>query len=346
MELDELELQVKYTPAERQFLLSEYIRQNTCKGHAISRQRIFDYLASFGISISPHTLYADLDVLKGTLKMDIRFDKHASPDGAGGYWLNNPLFEPYELRLMVDSIQASKFITQTEARTISQKISKLADVYTKDSLNRTAFVADRIRSVNERVVKDADRIHEAIATDRKIEFRYFHYTPSKDHPKSYSKSGQAYKVSPYALLWNDGNYYLYAYTEKKKFRMFRVDRMERISIPLLEPREGKSEFSKQDVIVQKAKVFGMYRGEEYTVRLRARNELADAVIDQFGKDIIMIPADSEHFTFTAPVEISPPFFAWVATFGRRMKILSPEPVVEKMREFLKKAAEMYEEGKL
>ena len=200
--------------------------------------------------------------------------------------------------------------------------------------------------MNESVMKDADRIHQAIATNRKIGFRYFHYSPDKNKGKNYSISGQQYIVSPFVLSWNDGNYYLYAYTEKKKFRMFRVDRMERISIPLLEPREGKAEFNKQDVIVQKAKVFGMYRGEEYTVRLRARNELADAVIDQFGKDIIMIPADSEHFTFTAPVEISPPFFAWVATFGRRMKILSPEPVVEKMREFLKKAAEMYEEGKL
>lgn len=318
--------------------IRDYLYAHATKDHPKNAKAIQAFLATQGIDADVKTIYNDIFRLQTDFGAPIEYNA-----SKWGYYITTPLFEPYELRLMVDSIQASKFITQSEARAISQKITKLADVYTKDSLNRTAFVADRIRSVNERVVKDADRIHEAIATDRKIEFRYFHYTPSKDNPKSYSKSGQAYKVSPYALLWNDGNYYLYAYTEKKKFRMFRVDRMERISVPLLEPREGKAEFNKQDVIVQKAKVFGMYRGEEYTVRLRARNELADAVIDQFGKDIIMIPADSEHFTFTAPVEISPPFFAWVATFGRRMKILSPEPVVEKMREFLKKAAEMYKD---
>jgi predicted DNA-binding transcriptional regulator YafY len=116
----------------------------------------------------------------------------------------------------------------------------MADIYTKESLNRQAYVAGRVRSQNESVVKDADRIHEAIATDRKIAFRYFHYTPSKDDPKTYSKSGERIIVSPYALMWNDGNYYLYAYAGKK-FRTYRVDRMEGISHPLLDKREGKDE---------------------------------------------------------------------------------------------------------
>lgn len=119
--------------------------------------------------------------------------------------------------------------------------------------------------------------------------------------------------------------------------------MEQISNPLLEKRDGNEEYRKEDVITQKAKVFSMYRGTAYNVRFRVRNGLAHSVIDQFGKDLIMIPDDGEHFIFTAPVEISPPFFAWVATFGKSIKILSPEPVVKKMKEFLAKAAKMYEE---
>jgi predicted DNA-binding transcriptional regulator YafY len=190
-------------------------------------------------------------------------------------------------------------------------------------------------------VKDADRIHEAIATNRKIGFRYFHYTPNKENPKSYSKNGSQYIVSPYALSWNNGNYYLYAY-DGKKFRYFRVDRMERISIPLLEERGGGKEYDAKNLTHQKAKVFDMFGGKAYDVRIRFRNELADAVIDQFGKDIQMFAVDAEHFTITAPIEVSPTFFAWIATFGRRVKILSPEPVVEKMRDFLQRSLDMYE----
>ena len=318
--------------------IRDYLYAHATKDHPKNAKAIQAFLATQGIDADVKTIYNDIFRLQTDFGAPIEYNA-----SKWGYYITTPLFEPYELRLMVDSIQASKFITQTEARTISQKITKLADVYTKDSLNRTAFVADRIRSVNERVVKDADRIHEAIATDRKIEFRYFHYTPSKDNPKSYSKSGEAYKVSPYALLWNYVNYYLYAYTAFKQFWMFRVDRMDNISKPLSEKREGKDEFRQQDIIVQKAKVFGMYRGDEYNVRLWVSNKLASAVIDQFGKDIVMIPAGDKHFTFTAPVDISPPFYAWVATFGDRLKILSPEPAVAGMKAFLKKAAEMYED---
>lgn len=117
--------------------------------------------------------------------------------------------------------------------------------------------------------------------------------------------------------------------------------MDHISLPLPIKRDGKEEYNEKALSRQKAKVFDMYSGKEYTVRIRFRNELADAVIDQFGKDIMMMPCDEEHFTILAPIEISPPFFAWIATFGRKVKILSPEPVVEKMREFLEKSLEMY-----
>ena len=102
-------------------------------------------------------------------------------------------------------------------------------------------------------------------------------------------------------------------------------------------------FREKDITSQKAKVFDMYGGTEYTVRIRFRNELADAVVDQFGKDVGMFPVDEEHFLIQVPVEISPTFFAWIATFGRRVKILSPEPVVEKMRDFLQRSMDMYKD---
>ena len=242
----------------------------------------------------------------------------------------------------MDGIQSAKFITKEKAREITEKIKRLAGKDTVATLNRQTYVADRVRNMNENVVSEADRIHQAIAEDCQVSFRYFHYTPNRDNPKNYSYDGKKVIVSPYALLWNNGNYYLYAY-DGKKFRYFRVDRMEHISVPLPQKREGKELFREKDITHQRVKVFDMYGGQEYDVCIRFRNELADVAIDQFGKDVMMIPVDEDHFIITVPIEVSPTFFAWISTFGRRVKILGPEPVVKKMREFIGKVSEMYQD---
>ena len=329
----------KYYIGIRLLLLKEYLQANAGKDHIVKRKEIEEYLMEKGFPVEKKTLYADFAVLDDVFGLHLEYDKHKK-----GYRLLNPPFEPYELRLLVDGIQSSKFITREKAREITEKIKALAGKETKATLNRQTYVADRVRSMNDSVVKDADRIHQAIAEDCQIAFRYFHYTPDKSNPKSYSKDGKQHIVSPYALLWNDGNYYLYAY-DGNKFRYYRVDRMERISFPLPQKREGKEAYKEKNITSQKAKVFDMYGGKEYNVRIRFRKELADAVIDQFGKDVMMMPVDEDHFTITVPVEVSPTFFAWIATFGRRVKIIDPEPVVAKMREFIEKMAEMYGEEK-
>ena len=338
-QLEEFELIAKYTAGERQFILYRYLLENTKKGHAVSREDIFDYLATFNIFISPHTLYNDFDVLRGTMGLDIEFDPHVKNRGKGGYWVKNPPFEPKELLLMVDSVQASKFITQKEADQITAKIKGLADIHTRASLNRTAYV--RGRGMNENSMKNASKIYQAIEQGKQIGFSYFHYAPDKS--KKYSKGGNNLIVSPYALHWENGNYYLYAYSNGE-FRSFRIDRMERISNPLPLPREGADLYRKTALTSNKqAKVFSMYHGTTYTVRMRFNNHLAGTVIDEFGKDVLLIPTDDNHFTFLADVGVSPPFYAWVATFGRSAKILSPEPVVEGMREFLQKSMDMYKD---
>ena len=326
----------KYHIAEQLLILKQYLEANAGKNRIVTRGELEGLLKEYGITVEKKTLYADFAALGDICGLQLEYDVHKK-----GYRLLNPPFEPYELRLLVDSVQSSKFITREKAREITAKLKRFAGKDTVESLNRENHIANRVRSMNDSVVKDADRIHEAIRKDQKIGFRYFHYTPATGNEKTYSKDGQQLIVSPYALLWNNGNYYLYAY-DGKKFRYYRVDRMERISQPLAIPRDGKALYREKDVTGQKAKVFDMYGGQTYHVRMRFRNELADAVVDQFGKDVMMIPSDADHFIITAPVEISPTFFAWVATFGRRVKILSPEPVVAKMREFLQKSMDMYQ----
>ena len=329
----------RYSIAIRILLLKKYLEANAGRNRYVKPQEIHNFLQEYDLDVEKKALYADFGVLMDYFGLELEYDY-----SKGGYRLLNPPFEPHELRLMVDGIQSSKFITQKKAQEITKKIKALAGKETLETLNRQAYVADRVRSMNDSVVKDADRIHAAIKGDWKIGFRYFHYSPAHGKEKTYSKSGQEYIVSPYALLWNNGNYYLYAYdSEKQKFRYFRVDRMENIGNPLPYRRDGREAFKEKDITSQKAKVFDMYGGTEYTVRIRFRNELADAVVDQFGKDVGMFPYDDEHFLIQVPVEISPPFFAWIATFGRRVKILSPEPVVEKMRDFLQRSMDMYKD---
>lgn len=326
----------QYFIAVRLMLLKRYIELNAGRNSIITRKQMEDYLDSQGYKVEKKTLYADLDYLQARLGLHLEYDPHKK-----GYRLLNPPFEPYELRLMVDGVQSSKFITKEKVHEITAKIKALAGKDVVESLNRQAYVADRVRSMNDSVVKDADRIHQAIAEDCKIAFRYFHYSPARNS-KSYSKAGERLIVSPFALMWNNGNYYLHAY-DGKIFRNYRVDRMENISQPLPQKREGKELYKEKNIVSHKAKVFDMFGGKEYTVRIRFRNELADAVIDQFGKDVMMIPCDEEHFIINVPIETSPTFYAWIFMFGRRVKILEPAPVVEKMRVYLERASSMYQD---
>lgn len=320
--------------------IRDYLYHHATKEHPKNAKAIQKYLAQHNIEASEKTIYNDIVRLRDDFAVPVEYNA-----SKWGYYITKPEFEPHELRLMVDSIQASKFITQKEATTISQKIVRLADVYTKSSLaDRHAWVSDRVRSKNEDVVREAGRIHQAIAENRKISFRYFHYTPDRANPKRYSKNGEKYVVSPYALLWDNGNYYLYAYlTEKDEFRTFRVDRMEAISRPLADKRDGEKAFKAEALTSQEYKVFGQYHGEKVKVRIRFINRLADAVIDQFGKDTVLVPVDDTHFCAILPVELSPPFCAWVATFGRAAKILAPDTAITEMRKFIEKVSDMYKD---
>lgn len=323
-------------------LLYHYLLENTSKDYPASADTILDFYAQNGYDIEIKALYRDIHELNALENIEIHYDGRSR-----GYWIERTDFKTNELRLIVDSIQASKFITQERARAITGKVLKLTDRHTRASLNRQSYVAGRVRSMNDSVVDEADKLHEAIASNSKVSFRYFHYTPSKE--RQYSKSGERYIVSPYALQWNDGNYYLYAYvSEKKDFRTFRVDRMEKIAV-LPEKREGKEAFDKVDLNEYQSAVFNMFvkPEKEYTVKLRCINSLADVIIDRFGKDVMLIPDGNDHFTVSVRIQATDPFFGWVCSFGRRMKILHPPAVVQEMDEFLKKITEMYkDEGKM
>lgn len=328
----------------RILLIRDFLYEHTNEDHYVNIQNILDYLEKCGAKANRKSVINDISRLENDYNMPII---HA---GNKGYRVASHEFEPRELRLMIDSVQSARFITETEAKSITDKIKDLSDIHTRPKLNRKAYVNERIRDSKESVVARTDIIHEAMSDDidSKISFKYVHYKPASSingDTKRYSKGGEPFIVSPFAFYWNNGNYYLYAYvSEKEKFQFFRIDRMESIKL-ISEKREGHILFSKKDLnSKRKAKVFDMYStGNEKRVRLRGVNTIADQVVDAFGRNIMMMSEgkDSYFFVVDVDVDVSPTFFAWVATFGRQLAIVNPPEVKAQMVEFLNKSLEAH-----
>ena len=238
-----------------------------------------------------------------------------------GYYIGRRDFELAELKLLVDSVQSSKFITQRKTIALIRKIEGLASVHDAAALQRQVYVRDRVKSMNESVYYNVDEISSAITADRMIRFRYFEYTVTKE--RRYRHGGATYEVSPYALMWDDENYYLLAYdADAGHIKHYRVDKMTQIAA-CDRFRDGKEAFRALDMSGYSKRAFGMFSGEAQSVRLRFANHLAGAVIDRFGSDVMLIREDDAHFSVKIEAVVSPQFYAWVFGFGAEAEILSP-----------------------
>lgn len=324
--------------AVKLMIIRDYLYSHTNEDHWVTSKDIIAHLASHGINADRKTIFTDIDRLQYDYEMPIE------RGGRKGYRVASPQFEPRELRLMIDSVQSAKFITDEEAATLTSKIKDMSDIYTRPTLERKAYVSERIQDKGESVVGRTDIIHKAISDDTDVSFKYVHYYPSLGkEQKLYSLNGKRYVVSPFALYWNNGNYYLYAYlANKDEFRFFRIDRMEDIRQEKTR-REGHELFSDKNLRgKRKAKVFDMYAtGKEVNVTLYCAVALADQVIDAFGNNIMLVPDKPGFFKVNVLVDVSPTFFAWVSTFGVGIRIIAPDDTKKEMREFLESSLKYY-----
>lgn len=312
--------------------IRDYLYTHATKENPKNAKHIVDYLASKGISASVKTIYNDILRLQIDFGVPVEYNPQK-----WGYYITKPQFEPHELRLLVDSVQSAKFLTERMATQITDKIKALADVYTKDLLNRQAYVSNRVRNMNEAAMKGLDCIYEAISKDRKISCRYFKYTSSKDNPKEYSKvNGSAIiTVSPYLVVWDGDRHILFAYMEKDgqpAITTMCADRLEQVKV-LEEQRDGRKIIRKSGLLEYKFKPFGImaYSQGMTMVRLLVHNDCANDLVEKFGTDLIMIPHDKSHFTVSLQLELTPLFFNWVSLYPTKIKILSPEPAVRAMQ---------------
>lgn len=318
------------------YRVAQIMLENTDEDHFITMPQIINELAQYGITADRKSLYSDLRDLE---IMGIEVEGEKAGSGYHYHVINRP-FELPELKLLVDAIQSSKFITERKSNVLIKKLEKLLSRYEAQKLQRQVYVSGRIKTMNESIYYTVDAIHNAISENRKIQFQYFQWNVKKEMELRHD--GAWYLISPWGLSWEDENYYLVGYdSQDHLIKHYRVDKMLRLQMSE-ETREGKEYFKKLDMAEYTKKSFGMFRGKEQTVKLLVDNNLAGVIIDRFGKDVILIPTDKEHFTVSVDVHVSKQFLGWVFSLGEQVKLLSPDEVVEKMRGEIDRLKKQYE----
>ena len=320
----------------RILFLRDFLLSQSDEEHPVTLKQMTEALREKGIEANRKTLYDDLVCLSDLYGMDIIRSGKSGRD----YFVGSRDFSTEEIRLLVDMVQSSNFITLKKTDELIRKLEKMTSIHQGNLLSRNVYVRNRVKSMNESVYRNVDRISDAIRHDSVLVFCYFRYTMQKK--KELRNNGKQHIVSPFALIWTDQNYYLLGYNhEAEEMRHFRVDRMTRIEITK-GPRKGKELFDATDMSLYTTKVFSMFTGEETKVTMRFARNLTDSVIDRFGESVLLIQEDEEHFRVTPDIVVSPQFFAWLSAFGPDAEILAPENVREAMAAHLKSITAIYE----
>lgn len=318
--------------------LLDILKRNTDDEHGITMVQIISELESKGIKAERKAIYADINALK-EYGYEIQGNKK---NGTYYYKLMYRNFKLPELKLLVDAVQASKFISQRRSNELIRKIESQASKYQAMELQRQVFVANRVKTDYDSVLANVDDLNLAINQNSKIQFDYYEWTLNKQ--MKIRENGHKTDISPWALTWDDENYYMVAYDgESGVIKHYRVDKMRKIEL-VETPRDGKERFKQFDMALYSKKVFGMFTGEEQNVKIRFENRLIGVVIDRFGKDVMIVPNDNDTFTVNIRVSVSNMFFGWIIGLGKGVKILEPENVVEKLKDEIIRLKHEYEKN--
>ncbi|MBP3437097.1 MAG: WYL domain-containing protein [Clostridia bacterium] len=310
--------------------LLRFLQEKSDEAHPVSVADMIAHLSSLGIAAERKSIYSDIEALR-----EYGEDIITVRGKTTGYYLGARTFETAELKLLVDAVQSSRFITRKKSDELISKLAKDAGVYTASSLKRQVRVHNRVKTMNESIYYTVDVIHTALSEKKKLSFLYYEWNGKKE--KVLRHAGERYEISPFALSWQEENYYLIAYDERAEgIKHYRVDKMIDARV-VPKKREGEEAFKDFDAGQYAKSVFGMYGGREEAVTLRCHSSLAGVVLDKFGQDVTFFPENEDFFQIHVRVHISPTFFSWVFGFGDKMKILSPDAV---LKEFCQMAEEV------
>ncbi len=309
--------------------------EKTDEQHTITVKDIISELESHGITADRRSIYDDMRALQ---EFGIEIIKC---QGKGcSYFIADRLFEDAELRILVDLIQSSRFITKRKSGELIKKLEKLTSRPQAGTLHRELCISDRVKSTNECIYYNVDTVHNAILQNRKIAFKYFDYNIKRERV---FRRDDYYITNPLALTFDSENYYLVVYNEKYKDTVhYRVDKM--VDIRVLDEKRVIPEKA-FNVASYANSMFGMYAGKEAQVTARFYKDFINVIIDRFGDNVVIVGDDEDEDWFVArfKVNVSPVFISWMIGFGDNAKILSPDWVTEELLEVLCGAVSMYDE---
>lgn len=307
--------------------LQKILLERTDEEYPLSTTQLIGILnEEYGISAHRTTITKDIAAL-----VEYGLDIVTIHSTQSKYFVASRQFELPELKLLIDAVESSKFITQKKSNTLIEKIHTLTSPGQVSKLKRNNYIADRIKPDNEQIYYIVDTINDAINEGRQISFQYYDYTGLKK--KVLKNKGEVYKLSPYHLLWNGDYYYVIGYSEKKgKIVTFRVDRI--ASTPEILEKESVPQPEDFNIAAFTKKVFYMYDGDEVTVDLRCDNSLMKTMIDRFGEDVTTLAYDMTSFRLITEVSASQTFFGWVFGFGGKVQILAPAEVKEQYKQMI------------
>jgi predicted DNA-binding transcriptional regulator YafY len=312
--------------------------QKTDDEHMITQPEIIEYLGECGVTVDRKTLYEDLHCLS-LFGIDVIGEKIGSNYY---YHVGKKAFDIAELKLLVDAVQSSKFITEKKSRELIEKLAALCSEYEGKMLKRQVTVQGRIKAMNESIFYNVDKLHTAISNNSSITMEYYYWNTKKQLVPT---DKGTYTLSPWALMWSDENYYLVAYDEiADKIKHFRVDKMKDIELTG-KKRKGKDLFREFDVATYSKKNFWMFGGEDTNVDIAFRNDMVGVIIDRFGKSImIRSMEDREGWSkTTVNVAVSDQFFGWVFGLGGAVEVLGPENIRINFVKSVSKTMKLYKE---
>ena len=314
------------------FYILDYLQRNSHENHPVRAQELIDMLQNkYGISCERKTVYSDIAALQ-----DYGVDIVALPGKNGGYYIASRNFELPELKLLIDAVQSSRFLTEKKSRELIEKLCNQCSVHDAKLVRRDVLVSGRVKSMNETIYYNVDAIQEAIGQNRQIIFRYFDW----DLAGKRRYRSKNYEASPYGLCQDNENCYLLAFADRHGITSYRVDRMSDIQL-LDAVRTPCSELTGKNLTEHANRLFQMFSGESAEVKLRFHRSLINVVVDRFGRETMLIPDGEEHFVFTVRVAVSPMFLSWVIGFGNKAKVLHPQSVIDACTQMCREALEQY-----
>ena len=314
------------------FYILDYLERNSHADHPVRAAQLMEMLEKrHNIIFERKTIYSDIAALQ-----DLGVDIVSIPGKNGGYYIASRNFELPELKLLIDAVQSSRYLTEKKSRELIEKLCNQCSVHDARLVRRDVVVSGRVKSMNESIYYNVDTIQEAIAANRQITFRYFDW--GLDGKRRYRD--REYIASPYGLCQDNENCYLLALSERHGITSYRVDRMSDITA-LAESRVPCPELTGKKLQEHAGRLFQMYAGEATDVKLRFHRSLVNAVIDRFGTGTMLIPDGEDHFVFTVRVAVSPLFLSWLIGFGTKAKVLHPASVAESCKQLCLEALSQY-----